>query len=196
MSERKWLKLIRRGNNTETIEPCERELKSLLDAWDVPTASSSLDEKVFASYRIGFQRTPFWKRIFTAQVRLPIPVAAMLILLAGALGWTVAGTSKTPIVQVREQSPIIQTKVVEVPVVQEKIVTRTIYVDRKDRLPEAKNLLAANQIVNGKKQTDKPVSIASQVSGDSAYTSVDLSGFQPVDEIKVTVIKGRNSGDK
>lgn len=196
MSERKWLRLIRRGNNSETIEPCERELKSLLDAWDAPAASRTLDEKVFASFRTGFQRVPFWKRVFITQVRLPIPVAAVLILLAGALGWVVAGTAKTSGVQVKDQTPIIQTKVVEVPVIQEKIVTRTVYVNRHERLPEAKNLLAANHGVNSKKQTDKPVSIASQVSGDSAYTSVDLSGFQPVDEIKVTVIKGRNSGDK
>jgi hypothetical protein len=195
MSEEKWLRLIERGRGDDAAPPCDGELKALLAAWDAPRPSAAMDEKMFAAYRANFRRAPLWKRLFAAQIRVPVPVAAALALLAGALGWLALGQSSSPD---SPPAPVVQTRVVEVPVVHEKVVTRTVYVTRPAAAPAA--TLAASRAATAPPraavQSAPPVSLSSQVAGDSAYTSVDLSGFQPVDEIKVTVIKGKNHDEK
>jgi hypothetical protein len=196
MSEKKWLRLIERGRGDEAVPPCDGELKALLAAWDAPHAPAAMDEKIFAAYRANFRRAPLWKRLCAAQIRLPVPVAAALALLVGALGWLSFGQSSMP---GSPPAPLIETKVVEVPVVHEKVVTRTVYVTRPAAAPAV--TLAASRAATAPPraaavQPAQPVSLSSQVAGDSAYTSVDLSGFQPVDEIKVTVIKGKNHDEK
>jgi hypothetical protein len=72
---------------------------------------------------------------------------------------------------------------VEVPVPQEKIVTRIVYRDR-DRpvVPRKSN------------QTNEPSTLARTQKNEAIPSS--LVGFKPLEEIKLTVIKGGTGNDK
>jgi hypothetical protein len=196
MSEQLWQKFVRRPRGRETIQPCEREMKELLDAWDAPRPSRALDEGVMAAYRARFQKPSFWRRVFAAEIRLPVPAAAAFALLCCGLGWLALGKSTTAFPP--RPMPAVETKVIEVPVVQEKIVTRTVYVARREPTARrgASALVAGSQNNQQEQPASPAISLGSQVAGDSAYTSVNLAGFQPVDEIKATVIKGRNNNER
>ena len=62
----------------------DRELRRLLQEWNVPAVPDRLDQRVLASFRAGGVRPWHWRRLLTASGRLPLPVAlglAMLLLL-------------------------------------------------------------------------------------------------------------------
>jgi hypothetical protein len=63
------------------------DLQRLLGLWEAPEPSSSLDDRVLASFRRQVDVRPFWLRFFTSSIRVPLPVAvaALLLLLASAL---------------------------------------------------------------------------------------------------------------
>ena len=65
------------------------ELHRLLDRWSAPVVPDGMDERVLAAYR---RHTgggePWWSRLFTASVRVPLPVAVgvlMLLIVTAAL---------------------------------------------------------------------------------------------------------------
>jgi len=104
----------------EKDELSDRELNNLLPQWKAPDAPARLRGAVFPE-----SRRPWWRRLWTASIRVPLPVAcALLALLAFALG----RLSRTP----PPPRVVVKTERVEVPVVQERIVTRTVY-----RAPDA-----------------------------------------------------------
>ncbi|MBZ5496209.1 MAG: hypothetical protein LAP85_07375 [Acidobacteriia bacterium] len=59
----------------------DEELRSVLQAWQAPGAPESLDARLCAAYRNRLKRTSLWKRIFTAKIPVPIPVALTFIVL-------------------------------------------------------------------------------------------------------------------
>jgi hypothetical protein len=134
------------------------------------------------------ERRPLWKQFFAARLRVPVPVAALIVLLLivsttlslrsrSAGSATLAPTAPAPAV----------TEVREVPVVQEKIVTRVVYVERKGRrgraLPEQSAAAA---------RAARPGLVARQDSeATTPLTRTGLAGFQPADDVKLTIIKAR-----
>ena len=61
-------------------------LRSVLREWKAPEVPASLDARVLDSYRRKVNREPFWRRFFTASVRVPLPLAvAVMMLFAVAL---------------------------------------------------------------------------------------------------------------
>ena len=65
------------------------ELTRLLGRWSAPVVPDGMDERVLAAYRRQ-QGTlePWWSRLFTASVRVPLPVAVgvlMLLIVTAAL---------------------------------------------------------------------------------------------------------------
>lgn len=60
----------------------DEALSQLLTRWAPPSVPEALDERVLASYRRQVSRAPFWRRLFSISIRVPLPVAvAALILL-------------------------------------------------------------------------------------------------------------------
>jgi hypothetical protein len=61
-------------------------LNSVLREWKAPEPSSALDARVRAAYR-STHHPSLWRRIWSAQVTIPVPVlaAALLLLLAPVL---------------------------------------------------------------------------------------------------------------
>jgi hypothetical protein len=60
----------------------DEELSKLLARWAAPPLPEGMDERVLAAYR---KRTstaaPWWERLFTSSVHLPLPVAVGLLML-------------------------------------------------------------------------------------------------------------------
>jgi hypothetical protein len=113
----------------EKDELQDRELDGFLRQWRTPQAPARLRQAVFPKPSLPWwSRLPF--RLWTASIRVPLPVACAL-LLALALG-----VSLWPR-RVPAPRTVIKTERVEVPVIQERVVTRTVYLDRTAESPQA-----------------------------------------------------------
>jgi hypothetical protein len=136
-------------------------LKEKLDNARVPALSTR------AHFRIS--------SIFGISIRIPLPVAAALIVLFGVLLFFASHTSTSS-----KPAEVSVVKIpVEVPIIKEKLVTRVVYRDRY-RVPSARKSDQANGA------TGQPTLARSQKNDAPA----SLLGFKPLEEIKLTVIKG------
>lgn len=109
----------------EKDELPDRELNAMLQQWRTPQAPARLRQAVFPK-----QSRPWWLRLWATSIRVPLPVACAL-LLAVALG---ASLWPRPVPAPRI---IVKTERVEVPVIQERIVTPTVNRGRKVESPQA-----------------------------------------------------------
>jgi hypothetical protein len=165
----------------------EAKFTTALKTWEAPDVPASLDQRLFASYHAQMNRAPFWQRFFTTSLRVPVPLVAaagLLLLLAG--GVTIAVLTAAPTQAIPVTQTITKTEVVTVPVVEERIVTRVVYLENKTE----KNAPSPVNALRPSAPPPNEIKLASHVAGDNAYTNVDLSGFQPVEEMKVRIIKG------
>lgn len=119
---------------------------------------------------------PSWlSRVFGSSIRVPVPVAAAIIVACALLIPLVIRGSRRH--QIERPDPVVVRVPVEVPVVQEKIVTRVVYRERRSlsKNPTRNSERVNNAFARSQKQDEIPVT---------------LTGFKPTDEIKLTVIKG------
>ena len=131
-------------------------------------------------------RANFWsglKRIATSSVRIPLPAALAAAVLLCVV--SLAAVSRSPMNQI-PPTPIVQVEVqtVHVPVVQEKVVTQVIYRDRKRSKPLAIDYANLNTAT----ATAKPVR--------TPAAKLNLVGFKPADQVKMTIIKGNEQDEK
>jgi anti-sigma factor RsiW len=68
----------------------DEELHRLLERWSAPLVPDGMDERVLEAFRrqTATDREPWWSRLFTASVRVPLPVAVgvlMLLIVTAAL---------------------------------------------------------------------------------------------------------------
>ena len=93
-------------------------LSRLLRRWGPPPVEGDLDLRVLEAYRR--QTRPWWRRFLAAEVRIPLPVAALLLLLlivSTALALRPAPTggsattppSREPVQAARQQEPAVVT---------------------------------------------------------------------------------------
>ena len=150
-----------------------KDLKELLKEWQIPDPPPHLDARVAASYRATRRRSASgWMR----SVRLPAPVLAFLVVAQlGSLfviGHYLVSTSPPP--------PVLSmpTRVIEVPVVKERTVTQVVY------LPA--------DAAGGSRQRASH----STAAQEDTTRPVDLTGFQPVSELQLRVIKGENKNER
>lgn len=125
------------------------------------------------------------RRIFTTSVRVPVPAALGLILLFGASFFLVRARTR---VNASPSAPValVETKTIEVPVIQEKVVTRVVYVAKK-----------SDRSKGGGNGLDRQGFPAALIGADpAAKTAMSLAGFKPTDEVKLTVIKGSDKDEK
>ncbi|HET6900512.1 MAG TPA: hypothetical protein VFK70_19320 [Vicinamibacteria bacterium] len=64
----------------------DEDLAGWLRQWESPKPSARLDERVRQSFREARTRESLWKRLLSARVSLPLPVAALLIGVALVVG--------------------------------------------------------------------------------------------------------------
>ena len=118
------------------------------------------------------------QRFFRFSIPVPAPAALALIIAFAIL---------VPVVMraARQQAAVPPPSVVhvEVPVVQEKIVTRVVYRDRRPSVRTSKTFNNATPKVEDTFAKSRDIPGA-------------LSGFKPTDEVKLTVIKGGSTNEK
>ena len=98
------------------MEPLEdNELDAMLRTWETPPAPERMRTRFLAA-------KPPRRNIWSASIRIPLPVAVLLLcaLALGAWRW-----ARPP-----EPRVVTRTERVEVPIVTERVVTRVVYRDR------------------------------------------------------------------
>lgn len=67
----------------------DEELERILGRWSAPAVPEGMDERVLAAYRRQVRTAePWWLRLFTTSIRVPVPLAVglmMLLLVTAAL---------------------------------------------------------------------------------------------------------------
>ncbi|MDT5269824.1 MAG: hypothetical protein QOH49_2010 [Acidobacteriota bacterium] len=179
----------------------DAELTTLLRTWNVPPQDAGARARLLADFRVSVRRAPLWRRALTAQVRVPLPIAACaavaLLLSLYALGAR-ATVSVAPSASQAGAAPAA-VRVVEVPVIKERVVTNTIYVEKKERgaarsvstRADAREALAQRD-ERGLRDAEAPHrQEPAQSPGSHAgyYTRVDMNDFQPADEMKIRIVK-------
>jgi hypothetical protein len=133
---------------------------------------------------INKDQQPFLlSRIPGMSIRVPLPIGALVLLIFGVALVFVARAATPP----APAETLIVTVPVEVPVVQEKVVTRTVYRDRYRSTVSRKVDQAKNKVSN---------STVAKSEMNVAGGPQSLLGFKPFDEIKLTVIKRGSTNDK
>jgi hypothetical protein len=94
----------------ENRELNDRDLDVLLREWKTPSVPARLRERVF-----GEPDRPWWRKIWSASIRIPAPVAVCLALALalGAWRWIAPAPARV----------VTKTERVEVPVVTERVIT-------------------------------------------------------------------------
>ncbi len=178
----------------------DAELTSLLREWEAPPQSLYARERLLADFRASARVAPLWRRALAAHVRVPLPVAAcaaLALLLTplafGARPWT----TSTPTAVGPEVAPAV--RVVEVPVIQERVVERVVYVEKKERgagrgvssQADARGSLASAESPAARRaeaptrQAPQEASAADTAEASGGYfTRVDMQDFQPANEVK------------
>ncbi len=193
----------------EACDDCLKEYRSMTGVllfFDEAVKASTPDESFWpehqamrrehleqvAPFVIAPGHEPLWKRIFAVRLHVPVPVAAALLLalmVSSVLALRpsakeAAATAQPPVVV---QAP---PEVIEVPVVREKIITRTVYVEREK--PEARR-------PHSNTPRNNPTLTARRAEAESVqggfFTRANLTDFQPADEMTIRVIK-RNNPDE
>lgn len=125
-------------------------------------------------------------RFFNASVSVPMPVAAALIIACAVLIPIAIRAARqqpvTQIVHVPVATPVIQEK----PAIQEKIVTRVIYRDRRSPARASKPV-DPSKVESTFAKSQKP---------QNAEIPAALIGFKPTEEVKLTIIKGGSQNEK
>jgi hypothetical protein len=150
-----------------------RDLKELLKEWQIPDPPPHVDARVAATYSRMRRR---WISGWTRSVRLPAPVFALLLVLQLAsvmvIGHYLLATNlPAPVLSMPE-------RVVEVPVVKERVVTQVVY------LPA--------DAAGGSRQRASQAATAQE----NESQPMELTGFRPVSELQIHVIKGENKNER
>lgn len=187
--------------NGERDFAADAELTALLRTWDAPSQEAGARGRLLADFRASVRPAPLWRRALTAQVRVPLPVAACTaVVILGAL--YAIGTRATTSVGTGLSQTVTEpaaVRVVEVPVVQERVVTRTVYVEKKvregaraavPRRPEREELAQQNaQHERGAATSpNSPNHEPAQGQEAQAFTRVDMNDFQPASEMKFRIV--------
>lgn len=170
-----------------TLHVSNQALRSTLPAEDFwPGYHSRLHAKLFASEAQSLEAVvplPLLSRawfalrtILMTSVRVPVPAALGLIFLFGASFFLARAHNQ---VNAGPAAPVasVEAKTIQVPVIQERVVTRVVYVAKKSDRSRG----------GGLERKGFPVAPAG--SDPAATTAMSLAGFKPTDEVKLTVIR-------
>ena len=195
----------RRGCGGADDFEADAELTALLRAWEAPPATRAARDRLLADFRAAVGPAPLWRRALTSQVRVPLPVAACAALaLTASLFALGARTQSTRPAAGAESLPAV--RVVEVPVVQERVVTRTVYVEKKERTyprTAARRQAGREELADGgaavsrdagSREPEAPAAAPDARGG--YFTRVDMEDFQPADEVKFRIVKRGSSDEK
>lgn len=138
--------------------------------------------------RTSFRGWSSLKKIAGASVRIPVPVAAVLFLLFGLSMFLVIRLSGQTRQEPLSPVTVVETRTIPVPVIKETVVTRVVYV-AKQRRPSP-----AQPRSDG--VPDLSEATARLAKEPANKTTLNLEGFRPPDQVKLTIIKGSYQDEK
>jgi hypothetical protein len=188
----------------------DAELTALLREWEAPPQSAGARVRLLAEFRATARPAPLWRRALAAHVRVPLPVAACaalaLLLSPLALGARPWSRAAAPAAAASATPDATAVRVVEVPVVRERVVERIVYVEKKERgvgrgvssQAAARELPAAGTSAAARVEARRQEAQAPSPPDASAgyFTPVDMEDFQPADEVKIRMLKRGGAGEK
>lgn len=199
------------------FEGAQRLRNVLKNSLPVVSPRNGLDDSVMdAFYRKQAEREASkptaWRRGVFSLIAIPKPAFAVLTIIFATLlglGFQLGRISVAPaqsliavkqadesLLQTSDQSAPVKivevplTKIVEVPVVKEKVVTRYIYLNKLNH----KRIEVKSKRQNNS-QLDN-LAIKNSIAEDGYITQTSLKGFQPMSEIKVGIVKGGKENEK
>jgi anti-sigma factor RsiW len=163
-------------------------LHSKLLASPAEQVESAVERPALAAISLSSQLWLALKTLATTSVRIPVPAALALLLVFGVFFFVLRGREQ---VNVAASTPVVleKTNIVRVPVIQEKVVTRVVYVEKRGRRSESGANLPERTVI-----PNAPNSVA--VTGANSTTALSLVDFKPTNEVKLTVIKGSYKDEK
>ena len=179
-------------------------LSSLLQVNRISPPSMELDKRLMNSFRNHHESSKSrWHRLIFGAFVIPKPALAGLLILALAGFWlafqigkinsSAVSINPPPVFENPMQSPSetkVQTVVVEVPVIREKIITRTVFV-REQKINKSEKIKPSTDV----KQNNLPL-FSSTVAQNGYFTDVSLEGFEPSAEISAKIIKEVKEDEK
>jgi hypothetical protein len=149
------------------------------------------------------RRAPLWKRIFMMRLPVPVPVAAAIALalvISSAFALRPSAKAAAP----APQPPVATTnatttaaaaspQIIEVPVFRERVITRTVYVEKRGKEQKAVQPIAPTNRRNDESLTARNDEAKSVQGG--FFTRANLTDFQPTGEMTIRVIKRSNSDE-
>lgn len=121
--------------------------------------------------------------LLRVRTTVAVPVPLLVALVVASAGLTVFAVFAGP--QPVPQSPLIVHERVEVPVIQEKVVTQVVYRNRRSPTRTAKR--ASNALLPGESTFAK---------SRGREVPAAFLGFKPTEDVKLTVIKGGSGNEK
>jgi hypothetical protein len=196
-----------------------RSLTETLDMCDAASAAAMPRENYWPQYHAALtrrlrgvagelraepQRVPFWKHLLTTSIRVPAPLAATAVLLLVAVSVLAlslaARSANEPVVLAApgssqgETAP--QIKFIEVPIVEEKIITQTVYVPRRNNNASGGDAAAAARRATGRENLAGVGRQNAPAPEASAPPRANLSGFKPAGEVNLRIIKGSDAREQ
>lgn len=175
----------------------DAELHALLEQWRAPDGTHALDRRMLESFRAEVQApASFWKRVLSTRVSVPVPALAAAFVLLVVVPLAIAMRSAV----VRPAAPAGQTvspqepmpdRIVEVPVIKERIVTRVVYVERERATKREEARSARTATTTTARSSSNAVAAGHEPEQINERTrAATMAGFKPADEVKLRIIKG------
>jgi len=205
-----------------------RALRTLLLKSSIPAPSATLARGLMEAFHQEHKQTaktiPWWRKAFGSSITVPAPAlaAAMIVIAIGIAAANIIGrnaaiaslSDATSAVSTSVPPPpsispeiIERTKFVEVPVVEERVVTKVIYVERENKNIQTEKLKSSDSKQkspnnkgreNSEMQTaaNPDLKMSGEVAENGYFTRTDLSGFRPESVIKAKIIREGKNDEK
>jgi hypothetical protein len=129
----------------------------------------------------------WWSRVrqtLYTSITIPIPVAVALLIAFAVFALFAFRNQSPEVIAVRPEPSIVRVPV-EVPVVKNQVITRVVYRTRNSK-----------RIKRSTTVEDLSGSSVATSRKSSGSNPMNLIGFKPLDEVKLTVIKGGEKNEK
>lgn len=174
----------------------DAELSALLRAWEAPAQSAGARGRLLAEFREHNVRVPLWRRALSAELRVPLPVAACAALVMLASLFALVARTQTPVKVTTQSTPSdVRTtgapavKIVELPVERERVVTRFVYVERNTPRTESQRF-AANEQAETTRQSTSTQRISTATRDALAQSG---SNREDASEVRTAIDSGSQS---
>lgn len=127
------------------------------------------------------------RKLVTASVPVPVPLAAVLVVLFGLSLLFAMNSRRSSKEAPLPGSPSVVTRIVEVPVIQERTITRVVYREKS---------LGTSRGNASQPERTSSNAVAARRNGPTEGTPISLVGFKPANEVKLTIIKGSYRDEK